>query len=445
MPSDSHEEKNSPPETRPPLSDGIAVTKLADLLKHTALDVPRNIWSDPERKPVRFREFLAVALAVILADVTIYHGAGFAGLALLVTGLSLLLLFGMTGVRYRPVTGLFGGLIILAAFKLFWCGFVSTFLCGLFVFAAFGLLLSGQPLWFWGVFAYLFQAVRSGGQGFADYAAAIRKQHGIPSKFQALSVIVPIFAVLVFGTIFVFANPDLCGQIREWLQNFFNNLWKNLSRFCPGFFEVCLWPATFWLMTGWLRPIRFMPLHARQDGTEYRKDETPRDIAAAGTVSSASSAGLNASSPKPETPSMEHPWFGTFRNTLLAVIVLFAVYLVFEFATLWFREFPKGFYYGGYAHRGAAWLTLALAVGTLILSAVFRGDMYRDKRIRFLRKLAGFWSVENILLAAAVYNRLEIYVRFNLNLTHKFFIFLKHCDIMNKNLGGRYVWRGKFQ
>ncbi|MDR1960412.1 MAG: DUF1559 domain-containing protein, partial [Planctomycetaceae bacterium] len=36
-------------------------------------------------------------------------------------------------------------------------------------------------------------------------------------------------------------------------------------------------------------------------------------------------------------------------------------------------------------------------------------------------------------------------VGIDLNLTHKFFIFLKHYDIMNKNLGGRYVWRGKFQ
>ena len=48
--------------------------------------------------------------------------------------------------------------------------------------------------------------------------------------------------------------------------------------------------------------------------------------------------------------------YPAFRNTLLTVIALFAAYLVFEFKTLWFRVFPEGFYYSGYAHQGAAWL-----------------------------------------------------------------------------------------
>ena len=56
-------------------------------------------------------------------------------------------------------------------------------------------------------------------------------------------------------------------------------------------------------------------------------------------------------------------YYAAVRNTLACVIGLFAVYLAFEFATLWFREFPKGFYYSGYAHQGAAWLTAALALG----------------------------------------------------------------------------------
>ncbi len=95
------------------------------------------------------------------------------------------------------------------------------------------------------------------------------------------------------------------------------------------------------------------------------------------------------------------------------MIALFAVYLVFEFNTLWFREFPKGFYYSGYAHEGAAWLTAALALATLMLSLVFRGEVLRDPRIITLRRLAWLWSLENMLLAAAVYNRLFIYIGFN--------------------------------
>jgi nicotinamidase-related amidase len=54
---------------------------------------------------------------------------------------------------------------------------------------------------------------------------------------------------------------------------------------------------------------------------------------------------------------------------------------------------------------------------------------------------AGF----NCYLARDLNDAFTHYDPAKLNLTHKFFIFLKHYDIMNKNLGGRYVWRGKFQ
>jgi hypothetical protein len=107
------------------------------------------------------------------------------------------------------------------------------------------------------------------------------------------------------------------------------------------------------------------------------------------------------------------PFYPAFRNTLFAVNVLFTIYLIFEFKTLWFRVFPPGFYYSGYAHEGAAWLTVALALATVILSVVFSGDVLRDPRLPQLRNLAWLWSLQNLLLAVAVYHRLFIYIGFN--------------------------------
>jgi hypothetical protein len=75
--------------------------------------------------------------------------------------------------------------------------------------------------------------------------------------------------------------------------------------------------------------------------------------------------------------------------------------------------FPKGFYYAGYAHEGAAWLTASLALATVVLSLIFRGGVLRDPRLPRLRRLAWIWSAENLVLAATVYNRLWIYVTFN--------------------------------
>ena len=105
--------------------------------------------------------------------------------------------------------------------------------------------------------------------------------------------------------------------------------------------------------------------------------------------------------------------FTPFRNTLFSVVTLFTVYLGFEFSTLWFREFPANFYYAGYAHEGAAWLTIALALATALLSFMFRGRLLGDARLPVLTRLAWIWSVLNLLLAVAVYNRLWIYIRFN--------------------------------
>lgn len=107
------------------------------------------------------------------------------------------------------------------------------------------------------------------------------------------------------------------------------------------------------------------------------------------------------------------PLYSAYRNTLLTVIGLFAAYLVFEFQSLWFREFPKGFHYSGYAHEGAAWLTFALGLATMMLSLIFRGEVLLDDRLPKLKRLAWVWSALNLLLAVAVYHRLCIYVGFN--------------------------------
>jgi hypothetical protein len=158
-----------------------------------------------------------------------------------------------------------------------------------------------------------------------------------------------------------------------------------LVEFPPPPLEMLFWLAVGWVTIGLLRPL--------MDSREGFDERRP--------------AGVAIAQPGPA------PLYAPFRNTLVVVIVLFAVYLAFEFKTLWFRVFPKGFYYSGYAHEGAAWLTVALALATVILSLIFRGTILNDARAPRLRQLAWFWSLENILLAIAVYHRLFIYIGFN--------------------------------
>ncbi len=58
-------------------------------------------------------------------------------------------------------------------------------------------------------------------------------------------------------------------------------------------------------------------------------------------------------------------------------------------------------------------MTFALALATGLLSLVFSGAMLRDARLIWIRRLTWVWAAQNFLLAAAVYNRLTIYVGYN--------------------------------
>jgi hypothetical protein len=118
-----------------------------------------------------------------------------------------------------------------------------------------------------------------------------------------------------------------------------------------------------------------------------------------------------------ETPAPSEqektPLYYAYFNSFVSMSVLFGVYLIFEFSKNWTRDFPPGFNYSQHMHQGAFFLTLALALSTIVLCTVFRGKTLFDPRIQTLKRLALVWIALNFLLAVAVYNRLYIYIDLN--------------------------------
>jgi uncharacterized protein DUF4153 len=203
-----------------------------------------------------------------------------------------------------------------------------------------------------------------------------------------IAIVVPLAIGAAFMLLFVLANPDLVKSVSKTLSQL-------VERLRGGLLDFSLGECVFLAYVGW---ITLALLRARVSRSrKAQQAEASSDIEPA-----APQAGI---APR----SLYLAW----RNTLALVVAIYAVYLVFEFQTLWFRQFPKGYYYSGYAHEGAAWLTIALALATSILSLIFRGRILADSRVRWLKRLAWIWSLENFVLAAAVYNRLMIYVGFN--------------------------------
>ena len=343
---------------------------------------PRGLEPEAiERPPAAWREIGAMALLVMLCDLTIYRGHGFAGYAFLFVVAPCLLTLGAAQRKFSLTFLIVAALQTALVLKLLWCGSALLVVFGFALVAAAAMTLTGQCPYVVELAIFVSQTIRSGWEAVLQYGRTCNRRSPSISSLPLINVMLPLVAFFVFSFIFVLANPDLLASLSDRLGVIASGMREWMAHF--SIFEVAFWIVTAWLTLGLLRPWSgALQSHFQTVEPEARK-------------------------PAPA------PLYAAFRNTLLTVIGLFAVYLVFEFATLWFRNFPDGFHYSGYAHEGAAWLTVALALATATLSLVFRGSVLNDPRLNRLRQLAWVWSALNLLLALAVYNRLWIYIGFN--------------------------------
>ncbi len=336
--------------------------------------------------PVRWREIVAVLLLVVLSDLTIYRGQGFTGYAVLFLVAPLFLGLGAVGPLMRTSLWIVGTMTVVLAVKMIWCGSLLLVAAGFALLVCFAMALSGRRPYVLESVVFASQTIWAGYEGSIAHGRHWGRLNPPERNAAWLSYLLPTVTFVVFSVLFILANPDVFTfawdraevvftQIREWFLNF-------------SLPEVLFWIAVAWVSIGLIRPvIRRTILDDEGIDSEKAVDLPPTNE--------------------------RTPLYAAFRNTLITVIVLFAVYLVFEFWTLGLRTFPDNFYYAGYAHEGAAWLTLALALATVLLSVIFRGRILRDSRLPLLRALAWIWSLQNFLLAVAVYNRLFIYIGYN--------------------------------
>ncbi len=341
-----------------------------------------------EQPPLRWREILAVLLLVVLSDVTIYRGLGFAGYGVFFLAAPVLLWLGAPRPRLGIGFWLLGIMLILLAAKTLWCGSWLLVASGFALLVAFAMALAGLCPYVLETAVFASQTILAGYAGLNQYRRSADRLGPVITRGAWLDFGLPLAAFVAFGLLFIVANPDLLASFGETMEWLLTTLRDWILTVAPSWREVLFWLAVLWVAVGLLRPVV----------TRALLEEN--------------SAGAPAA-PETAASPVEAFFYAPFRNTLVTVIVLFAAYLVFEFATLWFRDFEEGFYYSGYAHEGAAWLTVALALATVILSLIFRGRILQDARLPRLRRLAWIWSLENFLLAIAVYHRMYIYVGFN--------------------------------
>ena len=333
-----------------------------------------------DHQPIVARELIALMLIIVLGDLTIYRGQGFAGLGLFLVVAPLLLLFGLVPRKFDGSSWVLAPLLVLTSIRLVWCGSPVAVFAGFVLLCGYAMGLSGlRPHVLQGV-VFAAHLISAGHRGLHLYSKSLSRFSPKIVRANWIAVVLPVVTLVVFGTIFILANPDLVKSFHSGLNQFVEAMQRWLESFHPTEILFCI--GIGWISVGLLRP----------------------DVKQVAMVKDAVYVSAEPA---------RAPLYDAFRNTLVMVIGLFAVYLVFEFQTLWFRVFPKGFHYSGYAHEGAAWLTVALGLATLLLSMIFRGQILDDPRLARLRLLSWIWSIENLLLAMAVFNRLFIYVGFN--------------------------------
>lgn len=336
-----------------------------------------------EQPAVGWHELISLLTTVALADLAIYRGHGYAGWAAILAAVPVLLLVGSTR-RAGGLTPLMIGLMLWAiALRLVWCGGPLAVGVGLVLLPAYVLALGGRVPYLFDGLAVMARLVVAGCLGVAAYGRDVLKfcRRFVPSQWVATAL--PLGVGSLFAAVFLMANPDLVSEFNHRLSALIEALRDWIIQYSAWEALFCLGVA--WAAIGLLRPL------------------LPR-------LASASLPQPRSVTPSEPAPA---PLYAALRNTLLMVIGLFGAYLIFEFRTLWFRDFPKKFHYSGYAHEGAAWLTIALALATAVLSLIFRGRIQHDPRIGRLRTLAAIWSAESLILSVAVYHRLFIYVGYN--------------------------------
>jgi hypothetical protein len=328
---------------------------------------------------VRWRELLALIAIVVCWDLAIYHGGGFSGWALVMAATPLLLTLGAARRVKDQTLYVLLPLIAVLAGRIVWCGSVEGSFVGLALVVAAAMALSGVRPYFENWMMFVLQIPGSTFGGIGDYGRAGANIKGMPRSMWA-TVGLPVIALALFATIFLKANPEEWVWFGERMSEFFQQ-WRE---FLPAPLEVLFWGVVGGIAIAWLRP-----------GWVHRY------LTRAGEQSQPASDTLPAS------------LYQGYRNTLVPVIALFSAYLAYEFYQIINRVFPEGFHYSGYSHEGAFWLTVALALSTIMLSTIFQGSTLNHPRIARLKKLAWVWSGLNLLLAAAVFRRLYIYIEFN--------------------------------
>ena len=194
---------------------------------------------------------------------------------------------------------------------------------------------------------------------YSAFIAGLAKKGRAP--IRVLPILVPFGLVSAFGIVFALANPVVAHGLGRAFEIFVEGRLVSI-------FSVFGFVASALIVIPLLRPaVRF------RTTDESIGDRAPRSVE-------------------------------TARNALIALDLVFAAYNALDFAHLWGGALPWGTSTQEYAHQGAFWLTVSIAMTTVTAAVLFRSGVVH-------KRLALLWLAQNVWLGVGTYRRLAMHVQ----------------------------------
>jgi hypothetical protein len=320
---------------------------------------------------------VAVLGIAFIADLVAYGSdgldAGGYGLAIFFVALPTLMFVATRTRRMTPRTIAVGAALLIAAVRCAYAPTVGTILGGLGLLFTFALVLRARRVFVPEAFASAMAALAKLPSRLGALSAGVRRLASSTRLGSAslLPILVPLALTALFAGIFALANPVISHAVAVTSEA--------VARVVglPAPARLLLWGTAVAGSAALLRPTLIAPRR------------------------------LEAAAPSGEATSVA---LGVARNALVMLNLVFLAYNVLDAAYLWSGLPPAGMRTQQYAHEGAFWTTIALALLTVVVGVMFRGPLAHDVRALTARRLAFLWCAQGAVLAAGTYRRIAIHI-----------------------------------
>lgn len=353
------------------------------------LQIGARPWKADFQAPASWHEFIAafvgaLAFLFFVHNCEIAHGASNAGSAVFLVLMIPVLLLGGSSRENWKILIMLSVMLIFSAFRILCIGCAGasiTGICALLLVFVLAAACCETPMKREILSRYFFTSIwQALPRGMRNFQHALHlPQFNLFTRVGCAAVLVPVFLVMVFGSIFALANPAIVEWFKgiwEWILSFNEfirwlaeqHFWRQLFVFLFAFCGLC----------GFLVPrVWTLDQSSQYSGSGSRQEEEP----------------------------VTTGHIAMYWNSLFGLIIVFAMNLVYEFSTLLTGKIPAGFDYGWYFDVSA------LTIAPLVFAGIFRQKVCNHEKIKSLKRLAFVWIVENALLAVTIYIRLGIYVQ----------------------------------